>query len=193
MTSQTLSSSTPDTHEVCTWWHAYSFDNPLRKLVHSPRRVLGAYVQDGMSILAVGCGMGHFSIGMAKLVGNSGKVIAVDLQQKMLDVMLKRAKRAGVSDRILPHRCGADNIGVTETVDFILAFWMVHEVGDQKDFFDQLKSVLAPGGKILMAEPRFHVNAEDVDQSIKIAETCDLRCIGKPEIRFSLTALFADN
>lgn len=191
MTSQTLSSSSPDTHEVCTWWHAYSFDNPIRKLVHSPRKVLGPYVEDGMTVMDVGCGMGHFSIGMAKLVGHSGKVVAVDLQQKMLDVMLKRARRAGVTERIIPHLCGADKIGVTNTVDFILAFWMVHEVPDQKDFFNQLSSLLAPGGKILMAEPRFHVNTEAADASIEIAETCGLRCIGKPGIRFSLTALFA--
>jgi ubiquinone/menaquinone biosynthesis C-methylase UbiE len=193
MTSQTLSSSSPDTPEVCTWWHAYSFDNPLRKLMHSPQKVLGNYVKDGMTVMDVGCGMGHFSIGMAKFVGDSGKVIAVDLQQKMLDVMLKRARRAGVAERIIPHLCGADKIGVTDTVDFILAFWMVHEVPDQKDFFNQLSSLLAPGGKVLMAEPRFHVNTEAADASIEIAETCGLRCIGKPGIRFSLTALFAES
>ncbi len=192
MTTQTLSSSSPQTQKESTRRHAYSYDNPIRKLIHQPRKVLGAYVEDGMTAMDVGCGLGHFSIGMAKLVGESGKVIAVDLQQQMLDVMLKRARRAGVAQRITPCRCTADRIGVAEAVDFILAFWMVHEVGDQRDFFNQLKSVLAPGGKILMAEPRFHVNAEDVDQSIKIAEGCDLRCIGKPDIRFSLTALFED-
>ncbi len=188
MTSQTLSS--PEGHEVCTWWHAYSFDNPIRKLLHNPRKVLGAYVEDGMTVMDMGCGMGHFSIGMANLVGESGKVVAVDLQQKMLDVMLKRARRAGVAERITPHRCEAGNISVAETVDFILAFWMVHEVPDQKDFFNQLKGCLAPGGKFLIAEPRFHVNAEDLDGSVETAETCGLRCVGKPDIRFSLTALF---
>ena len=190
MTSQTLSSSSPETHEVCTWWHAYSFDNPIRKLVHNPQKVLGAYVEDGMTVMDVGCGMGHFSIGMAKLVGENGKVIAVDLQQKMLDVMAKRARRAGLADRIIPHRCQADKIGVAEAADFVLAFWMVHEVPDQQDFFKQMESVLAPGGTILIAEPRFHVSSEDVEASIEIAEKCGLRCIGKPDIRFSLTALF---
>jgi 2-polyprenyl-3-methyl-5-hydroxy-6-metoxy-1,4-benzoquinol methylase len=190
MTSQTLSTSSPDSHEVCTWWHAYSFDNPIRKLLHNPRKVLGAYVKEGMTVMDVGCGMGHFAIGMATLVGEGGKVIAVDLQQKMLDVMLKRARRTGVADRISPHRCEAGSIGISERVDFILAFWMVHEVPDQQDFFNQLRSHLVPGGKILMAEPRFHVTVKDVGASIETAQTCGLRCIGKPDIRFSLTALF---
>ncbi len=134
--------------------------------------------------------MGHFSIGMANLVGEQGKVIAVDLQQKMLDVMLKRAKRAGVAERITPHQCEAGNIGVQEQVDFILAFWMVHEVPDQQIFFNELRSNLAAAGKILIAEPKFHVTADQLDQTIEIAESCGLRCIGKPDVRFSRTALF---
>ena len=188
MTSQTLSA--PEPGNVCTWWHAYTFDNPIRKLIHNPQKVLGAYVKDGMTVTDVGCGMGHFSIGMAKLVGESGRVIAVDIQQKMLEVMLKRSRRAGVADRINPHLCEADKIRLEEKVDFILAFWMVHEVSNQKSFFSQLKSALATAGKILIAEPKFHVTPEQLDQSIEIAETCNLRCIGKPNIRFSLTALF---
>jgi ubiquinone/menaquinone biosynthesis C-methylase UbiE len=188
MTSQTLSSA--EMNHVCTWWHAYSFDNPLRKLVHKPQRILGAYVKDGMTVMDVGCGMGHFSIGMANLVGEQGKIIAIDLQQKMLDVMLRRAKRAGVAARITPHQCEADNIGVQEQVDFILAFWMVHEVSDQQSFFKQLSATLVPAGKILISEPRFHVTADELDRTIEIAESCGLRCGGKPDIRFSLSALF---
>jgi len=189
MTSQTLSSHSSDAHEVCTWWHAYTFDNPIRKLIHNPPNVLGAYVKDGMTVMDVGCGMGHFSIGMAKLVGESGRVIAVDLQQKMLDVMLKRARRAGVAERIIPRLCEADKIRSEEKVDFILAFWMVHEVGDQNSLFSRLKLSLAPSGKILIAEPKFHVDAEALNRSIATAQTCGLRCVAKPYIRFSLSAL----
>jgi ubiquinone/menaquinone biosynthesis C-methylase UbiE len=175
---------------VCTWWHAYTFDNPLRKLVHKPQRVLGDYVKDRMIVMDVGCGMGHFSIGMANLVGEQGKVFAVDLQQKMLEVMLKRAKRAGVAERITPHQSEADNIGVQARIDFILAFWMVHEVPDQQRFFSQLRVNLAAEGKILIAEPKFHVSADELDRTIEIAESCGLRCVEKPDIRFSRTALF---
>jgi 2-polyprenyl-3-methyl-5-hydroxy-6-metoxy-1,4-benzoquinol methylase len=184
--------SPPEHHEVCPWWKAYTFDNPIRKLFHPQRKVIGAYITEGMTVMDVGCGMGHFCIGMAKLVGENGKVIAVDLQQKMLNVMLKRAKRAGMVERITPHLCEADNIGVKEKVDFILAFWMVHEVNDQLKFFGQLRSNLSSQSKILIAEPKFHITAKELERTIEIAESCGLRCVRKPAIRFSLTALFEE-
>ena len=145
MTSQTLSSSAH--RGVCPWWVAYTFDNPLRKLFHKPQKVLGNYVKEGMTVMDLGCGMGHFSIGMAGLVGSTGKVIAVDLQQKMLDIMGKRARRTGLGDRIFAHLCPADDLEIEDPADFILAFWMVHEVPDQAKFFKKLKSMLAAGGR----------------------------------------------
>jgi ubiquinone/menaquinone biosynthesis C-methylase UbiE len=81
-----------------------------------------------MTAMDIGCGMGFCSIAMARMVGNEGKVISVDLQQKMLDVLLKRARKAGVAERIETHRCEADSLGVDTAVDFVLAFMMVHEV-----------------------------------------------------------------
>ncbi len=180
-------------HHVCPWWMAYTFDNPIRKLFHNPPKIFGDYVKEGMTVIDVGCGMGFFSIGMAKLVGASGKVFAVDLQQKMLDVMLRRARRSGVADRILPQRCESDNIGVKEPADFILAFWMAHEVSDKNHFFQQLRSILTTKGKILVAEPKMHVTAEELDKTIEIAQDNGLRCCDRPDIRFSRTALFQNS
>ncbi len=189
MVSHSLNSSG---HQgVCPWWIAYTFDNPLRRLVHNPLKVLGSYVEEGMTVMDLGCGMGHFSIGMARLVGSNGRVIAVDLQQKMLDVMEKRVRRAGLAERILPHRCRADDIGIKEPVDFILAFWMVHEVPDQTRFFQQLQSLLAADGKILIAEPKMHVTSVDLERTLDIAQACGLHCIEKPAISLSHSALLA--
>jgi ubiquinone/menaquinone biosynthesis C-methylase UbiE len=187
MTAQTQISS--ENHHVCPWWIAYTFDNPVRKLFHKPHKIFGDYIKEGMTVMDVGCGMGYFSIGMAKLVGATGKIIAVDLQQKMLDVMHRRARRSGVADRIMPHRCEADTIGIQEPVDFILAFWMVHEVSDKNYFFGQLQSLLAPEGKILIAEPKMHVTAEALDKTIEIAKNNGLHLCDKPAIRLSRTAL----
>ena len=187
MTSHSMSSS--GHHGICTWWMAYTFDNPLRRLIHKPQKVLGNYVKEGMTVMDLGCGMGHFSIGMAGLVGPTGKVIAVDLQQKMLDIMERRAQQASLAGRIFPHLCRADDIGIEEPFDFILAFWMVHELPDQEKFFKQLKTGLAADGNILIAEPKMHVTAEAFEKTLDIAQSCGLQCIERPDIRFSRTAL----
>lgn len=155
--------------------------------------LLGDYVKEGMAVMDVGCGMGYFSIGMARLVGRTGKVIAVDLQQKMLDVTLKRARRAGVAEIISARRCEPAHLPVNEEVDFILAFWMVHEINDQTEFFCQLRSILAPGGRILIAEPRMHVTAADFERTLRTAATGGLRSCQRPTVRLSLTALLMAN
>jgi len=71
-------------HRVCPWWVAYLFDNPLRRRIHPPEEILSTYVKKGMTVLDFGCGFGHFALGMAGLVGESGTVIAADIQAKML-------------------------------------------------------------------------------------------------------------
>jgi hypothetical protein len=76
-----------------------------------------------------------------------------------------------------------------EPVDFILAFWMVHEVPDQNKFFQQLKTLLTAEGKILIAEPKMHVTAEDLNRTVDIAQSCGLQCTAKPAISFSHSAL----
>jgi ubiquinone/menaquinone biosynthesis C-methylase UbiE len=169
---------------------AYSFDNPIRKLFHKPHQMLAPYVRQGMTVMDVGCGMGFFSIGMAKLVGDSGGVIAVDLQSKMLEVTKKRARRAGFENRVTTHLCQPDAIGVKDTVDFILTFWMVHEVANKTEFFRQLNANLNPNGKLLIAEPKMHVSATHFQEILERAQTVDLKLAEQPTIRFSHSALF---
>ncbi len=181
--------ATSQHHHICNWWIAYTFDNPLGKLFHNPVKLFRDHIKEGMTVMDVGCGMGYFSIGMAKLVGAKGKVIAVDLQQKMLDVMQRRAGRHGVADRIIAHRCESDSLGLREPADFILAFWMVHEVGDKEQFFQQLRSILSSDGKILIAEPKMHVTAEELNKTIEIAQDNRLRYCDAPSIRLSRSVL----
>jgi SAM-dependent methyltransferase len=97
---------------VCPWWLCYSFDNPLRRFIHDPERLLAPYVKPGMTVVDVGCGMGYFTIPLARIAGPGGKVIAVDLQQRMLDALVRRAEKAAVADRIDPHRCQKESLGV---------------------------------------------------------------------------------
>lgn len=69
----------PD-QRVCPWWLAYTFDHALRRLIHRPEVILAGLVRPGQTVLDLGCGMGFFSLAMARLVGEQGRVICVDLQ-----------------------------------------------------------------------------------------------------------------
>ena len=177
-------------NHVCPWWFAYTFDNFLRPFVHDPRRIFASLVREGTTVLDVGCGMGYFSIGLAGLVGGSGRVIAVDLQEEMLSVLRRRAEKAGVGGRIFPHLCRADDLELHDPVDFAVAFWMVHETPDAESFFRQVASVMKRDARLLVAEPAFHVTAADFGHIVESALAAGLRRREAPPVRFSRAALF---
>jgi len=175
---------------VCPWWGGYFIDNRFRRLLHNPEKILAPYVQQGMTVMDFGCGMGLFSIAMAGLVGEGGCVLAVDVQQKMLDTLQGRAERAGVADRIRTHRCKPDTLGVDGPVDFVLAFWSAHEVPDLHGLLEDVHGCLVGGGKLLVAEPRGHVSAAAFAEMVASAEQAGLSIQDEPHIRFSRAVAF---
>jgi ubiquinone/menaquinone biosynthesis C-methylase UbiE len=177
--------------KVCPWWLAWTFDNPLRTWLHDPQTILGPFIAEGMTIADIGCGMGYFSVAMAKMVGPKGMIIAVDVQQRMLDLCRKRAYRADVSDRIQAILAAGDDIRISGPVDFVLAFWMVHEVKDIPRFFRQVAAVLRPGGKLLYAEPRMHVTQKRFEEIIAHAEMAGFSREAGPRVGLSRAAVLA--
>ncbi|MBC8872782.1 MAG: class I SAM-dependent methyltransferase [Planctomycetes bacterium] len=174
---------------VCPWWGGYFIDNRFRRLLHKPEAILATHVRLGMAVMDFGCGMGFFAIPMARLVGNCGRVVAVDLQQKMLDALRKRAAKAGVADRIHTHRCQRDSLGVETTVDFVLAFYSVHEVPDSRRLFREIHNCLRPRGKLLVVEPIGHVTAPAFQQTVSRAEEIGFTLQDRRRIRLSRAAL----
>ena len=178
---------------VCPWWCCFTFDNFLRKLFHNSEEILRPYVVEGNTILDIGPGMGYFSIPLARIVGKNGKVIAADIQPKMLMALRKRSERAGVEQQIITHLCKADSLGLNMQFDFVLAFWMVHEVPNHLAFFEEIKSLLKPPGKFLLSEPILHVNQAMYEKTVKTAESVGLVLKEKPKISLSRSALFTAN
>ena len=72
---------------VCPVALSGSLDNGIRRYLQNPQKILRPYINEGMTVLDVGCGPGFFSIEMARMVGKSGRVIAADMQEGMLQII----------------------------------------------------------------------------------------------------------
>ncbi len=177
--------SQPGGRSICPASHAGFLAIRLRSLVHNPGKILAGLIEEGQTVADLGCGPGFFTIPMARLVGESGRVIAVDLQQGMLDRLMRAAERAGVAARVQPHKCEADAIGVSEPVDLALAFYMVHEVPDVERFLGEVAEMLKPSGRFLIVEPKFHVSAAAFAKTVELARGVGLIAVSEPRIAFS--------
>ncbi|HNW30493.1 MAG TPA: class I SAM-dependent methyltransferase [Spirochaetota bacterium] len=176
---------------TCPSWFSFSLDNVLRRRFHDPAAILRGYIRPGNSVMDIGCGPGFFTIPMAQMAGENGTVIAVDLQKSMLDKMLSRAERLGLGGRIRAIQCSPDDIMAREKADFILTFWMVHEVRDADLFFKQVAAAMKQGSRYLLVEPKFHVSRKQYDRIKKTAETAGLKPLEEPAVPLSRSTLFS--
>jgi ubiquinone/menaquinone biosynthesis C-methylase UbiE len=176
---------------ICPVWIGYTFLLPVRKFQHDPHKILAPYVKEGMTVMDYGCAMGYFSIPLAKITGPEGIVYCVDIQEKMLANLHKRAAKHNVSDviKLLQVDKSFHPGELTEKLDFVLLFFVVHEVPDKKQLFGDLHKMLKPGGKILFAEPKGHVKPADFEKSLLQAEETGLKVSEEKPMRRSLCAL----
>jgi ubiquinone/menaquinone biosynthesis C-methylase UbiE len=126
---------------------------------------------------------------MARMVGETGKVIAVDVQDEMLQMVKQKAVKEGLDSRVITHKSEPDRIGISVKVDFALAFYMVHEVPNAKGFLKEIASLLKSDGKLLIVEPLFHVSASSFKNTLDTARSAGLKSISEPGIRFSRSVL----
>lgn len=170
---------------LCPAWLSFTLTNFFRRLAHDPVRILGPFVKDGDTALDVGCGPGFFTVPMARLVGPRGRVVAVDIQEKMLEKAKLRASRAGVEDRVILCLAGENGLDLDVKADFALAFWMAHEVDDLIRLFAEILAALKTGGRLLLVEPRAHVAEARYDEIVCAAAAAGFETGETPEIRLS--------
>ncbi len=181
-------------HSVCPWWLGYLLASPLRRLAYEPAKILAPYVREGMTVLEPGPGMGFFTLELARRVGASGRVVAVDIQPKMLDRLKRRAAHAGVLPRLdirLARPESMELAGAAGTVDFVLAFAVVHEMPSATSFFEQAAQAMKPGALLLLAEPEGHVKPALFEAELASASQAGLHVSDRPVIRRSLAAVLA--
>ncbi len=179
-------------HGICPWWLGYLLASPIRRWLQDPEKIVGPLVSEGMIVLEPGPGMGFFTLELARRVGPSGRVLAIDVQPKMLEGLVKRATKAGLADRIEARLAKGERLGIEDyagRVDFALAFAMVHEVPNPAALFEDISKALKPGGKLLFVEPAGHVRPETFEVSLQHANAAGLVVESRPSFRRSHGAL----
>jgi len=181
-------------NRVCPVELANSLDSKIRRWLQNPQKILSPYVKEGMKVLDVGCGPGFFSVELAKMVGTGGKVYSVDLQEGMLQKLRNKIYGTHLEKIIQPIKCEKDKIVVPEKVDFILAFYMVHEVPDKDKLFSTLKNFLNENGEFLIVEPKlFHVSKKEFASTISKATTVGFKAVEGPRLPFSFSSALKIN
>ena len=179
-------------HRVCPWWLGYLLASPVRKIAYRPAKLLAPYVRPGMTVLEPGPGMGFFTLELARLVGSAGRVIAIDIQPRMIGRLRRRAAKAGVLDRLDVRLVEPGSLGVADlagAVDFTLAFAMVHEMPDAAAFFREVAQASKPGARLLVAEPSGHVTPAQFDAELQAARDAGFTLVESPAVRGNRTAL----
>lgn len=179
-------------HRVCPWWLGYFLLNPFRKIGQNPREILAPYVREGMTVLEPGPGMGFFTIELLRMVGTGGRVVAVDIQPKMLTRLKRRAAKAGLLERLDARWASADSMGLEDLhglADFILAFAVVHEFPEAGRFFAEAARASKSGTQLLIAEPKGHVELGEFDGELRAAKEAGFKLVERPIIRRSHAAL----
>lgn len=178
---------------VCPWWRGYWLASPIRKwLIESPEKLLAPYLCEGMIVLEPGPGMGFFTLPMAGMVGPAGRIVAVDIQARMLDSLRRRAAKAGVLRHIETRLAQPDSMKLDDlngAVDFVLAFAVVHEMPSAERFFREAAAALKTGGLLLLAEPAGHITPEGFAHELEAARKAGLELVERPAIRRSLAAV----
>lgn len=176
-------------NRVCPVERSGHLDNRWRRWFQHPRKILKAFIREGMTVLDVGCGPGFFTIEMARMVGESGRVIAADLQEGMLRKLENKIKATELKNRIILHQCADNRIGLEEKIDFALAFYMVHEIRNQDAFFRELAAILKSEGRLFIAEPPLHVSKKSFERMIERACEAGFAIADRPGILFSKTVV----
>jgi ubiquinone/menaquinone biosynthesis C-methylase UbiE len=178
---------------ACPLWMGHLLVSPVRRwFSEKPKTLLEPYVREGMRVLEPGPGTGFFTLPLAEMVGPSGRVIAVDIQPEMLDKLEQRAHEADLLDRIELKEAEPDRFTMPEwesTIDFVLAFSVVHEVKSAEKFFHETAAALRHRGIIFFAEPAGKVTERQFEKELNAARWAGFVIAEEPYVRRSRAAV----
>jgi ubiquinone/menaquinone biosynthesis C-methylase UbiE len=176
-------------NRVCPVERAGALDTRFRRWIQSPKRILKPYVKEGMHVLDLGCGPGVYTLEMAEMVGENGMVVAADIQEGMLQMVQKKIQGTPLDKIIELHKTSQNSLDLSLKADFTLAFYVLHEIPGKENLYRELHSLLKPGGKLLVIEPKGHVSKKEFKTMILQFTSLGFHTVSCAKVFFSRTVL----
>ncbi len=142
----------------------------------------------GQTVLDVGCGPGYAAADLAGIVGESGRVVAVDRSRRFLDA-LERAREKASIDNVESHELDLDD-GVLPPGPFDAAWarWVFAFVRRPKDLLKRVADALRPGG-VFVAHEYFEYStfrllprSAELEEFVRVVEASWRADGGEPDI-----------
>ncbi len=135
-----------------------------RETEEQPQLVIDALeIQPGQTVADLGAGSGYYSFRIAPLVGPAGKVLAVDIEPAMLEVIAQRTRREQVANIATVRSSAQDPNLPARSVDLLFMVDVYHELEYPYEVMTKVRAALKPGGRVALIEYR----AEDPEVLIK--------------------------
>jgi ubiquinone/menaquinone biosynthesis C-methylase UbiE len=170
---------------------ANAIDNPLRRRIQPPAEMpLRHSIAPGMTVLDVGPGNGRYTVEAARRVGESGRVIAIDIEPRMLERVSRRAQAEGIANLearladvyALPFSDGA--------LDAVCLMSVIGELPDPDRAIREFKRVLKPGGTLAFSELLMDPDYPLAQTLVRKAQAAGLHLKTRSGNFFSYTLVF---
>lgn len=140
---------------VMGWQGAGWLERPEREREEHASKLLPSLdIKAGMNVADFGAGSGFYTGKVSKLVGDKGKVYAVDVQKEMIAMMTKRFQREKINNVVLVHNTEKDAKLPASEIDLIMMVDVYHELSYPYEVMVDLVKSLKPGGRIVFVEFR---------------------------------------
>ena len=128
-------------------------EDPSRLEIFHPEAVLNKFgLKEGMAVLDVGTGTGFYLPYLSKLVGEKGRVYAVDIEPKLLDFAKKGAEDLRLRN-VEVLKSGEDSIPLPESsIDFIFMAFVFHELKEPLRYLEEIKRVVKADATLLIVD-----------------------------------------
>lgn len=166
-------------------------DNPLRRRIQPPDEMaLRHGIQAGMTVLEVGPGNGRYTLATARRVGAAGKVVAVDIEPKMIERVRRRAQAEGVTNVEAKVASVYDLPFEGAYFDAIYMLSVIGEIPDLRRAIGEFQRVLGPGGTLAFSELLLDPDYPRSRTLVRLTEGAGFRLLNKSGNCLSYTVIF---